>query len=191
MIDVMNPPIVPADSEIYCLDCFYDLRGIESMRCPECGRPFNPFEAATFSPVPQPTPVRDAVARVHRILAENGEDPLHRFRRLHLSTAARIAWLQKVNDALQGYLAWTIDVIAQRGLIGEAELQELLAEIKLATAHPTELLGATEYFEPDPPEETDVLTPELLELQRAAEASPKLKSVLPPLPVDYAASRAS
>ncbi len=32
-----------------CLDCAYSLKGLESMRCPECGRGFDPADAATYS----------------------------------------------------------------------------------------------------------------------------------------------
>jgi hypothetical protein len=31
-----------------CLGCGYDLHGLPENRCPECGRPFNPDNSATF-----------------------------------------------------------------------------------------------------------------------------------------------
>ena len=33
----------------YCLSCRHSLRGIHSERCPECGRPFDPDDPATFA----------------------------------------------------------------------------------------------------------------------------------------------
>lgn len=35
--------------EKYCLGCRYDLRGLESNRCPECGRVFDPADARTWA----------------------------------------------------------------------------------------------------------------------------------------------
>lgn len=31
-----------------CLDCGYPLRGLNEMRCPECGRPFDPADPESF-----------------------------------------------------------------------------------------------------------------------------------------------
>jgi hypothetical protein len=33
---------------IYCRGCWYDLRGIESGKCPECGRDFDPEQPCSF-----------------------------------------------------------------------------------------------------------------------------------------------
>jgi hypothetical protein len=33
---------------IVCLGCGYDLNGLDRHRCPECGRPFDPSDPATF-----------------------------------------------------------------------------------------------------------------------------------------------
>lgn len=32
---------LPADRDVYCPGCMYNLRGVASRRCPECGRPFD------------------------------------------------------------------------------------------------------------------------------------------------------
>jgi hypothetical protein len=37
-------------ADAVCLDCNYSLRGLVEHRCPECGRPFDPGDATTFSP---------------------------------------------------------------------------------------------------------------------------------------------
>lgn len=34
---------------MFCLDCSYDLDGLEDSRCPECGRCFEADDARTFS----------------------------------------------------------------------------------------------------------------------------------------------
>ena len=35
-------------SEMRCSQCGYDLRGLESRQCPECGEAFDPCDEATF-----------------------------------------------------------------------------------------------------------------------------------------------
>jgi len=37
-----------------CLQCGYLLRGLPEMRCPECGRAFDPNDPSTFGPLPGP-----------------------------------------------------------------------------------------------------------------------------------------
>jgi len=38
---------MPADPQRYCLDCGYNLGGLSTHRCPECGRAFDPHDTAT------------------------------------------------------------------------------------------------------------------------------------------------
>lgn len=37
---------------MYCTVCHYDLTGLRSSRCPECGVPFNANNPTTWRPVP-------------------------------------------------------------------------------------------------------------------------------------------
>ena len=43
MIWCKRPP-----TSMYCLKCDYNLRGLRSRLCPECGRPFDPADRMTF-----------------------------------------------------------------------------------------------------------------------------------------------
>jgi hypothetical protein len=46
------PPVQPPDDRVYpmrCLDCAYVLDGLDSPRCPECGREFDRNNPATYS----------------------------------------------------------------------------------------------------------------------------------------------
>ena len=38
---------MPADRDAFCPHCGYNLRGVASRRCPECGKPFDPAKLAT------------------------------------------------------------------------------------------------------------------------------------------------
>lgn len=38
----------PPEEPRFCRKCSYNLRGIESVRCPECGRPFEPADPKTY-----------------------------------------------------------------------------------------------------------------------------------------------
>ena len=39
---------VPSETGMYCRGCYYDLRGQETPRCPECGRAFDPGDPGSF-----------------------------------------------------------------------------------------------------------------------------------------------
>ena len=43
---------VPSETGMYCRGCFYDLRGQETPRCPECGRAFDPGDPHSFLEYP-------------------------------------------------------------------------------------------------------------------------------------------
>ncbi len=49
---------------MFCKGCGYDVSGIGADRCPECGRAFDPSNAATFDTVPRRTRRRRTVVRL-------------------------------------------------------------------------------------------------------------------------------
>jgi hypothetical protein len=100
----MNPTAAEY-SGIYCLGCYYDLRGLSSDRCPECGRPFDPALPSTFSRQAKPTPMRDIVQRIANTLdqlSETGdaEEQLRRLRRRN-PFFNEIFRLQQANEVLR------------------------------------------------------------------------------------------
>lgn len=42
------------ETERYCINCLYNLRGLPEHRCPECGQTFDPDDTTTFLPTPDP-----------------------------------------------------------------------------------------------------------------------------------------
>jgi hypothetical protein len=63
----MDDPCINRD--IYCLSCYYNLRGLTERRCPECGRPFDPDVASTYSITPSAQRARKALNQVSATLA--------------------------------------------------------------------------------------------------------------------------
>jgi hypothetical protein len=45
---------MPLPDRKLCLACDYILDGLPELRCPECGRPFDPEDARTFAVMPRP-----------------------------------------------------------------------------------------------------------------------------------------
>lgn len=39
---------IPREPTMYCINCAYALDGLTRNRCPECARPFDPHDAATY-----------------------------------------------------------------------------------------------------------------------------------------------
>ncbi len=44
-----NPQLGPGDDSPLCASCRYSLLGLETSRCPECGREFDPARAETYT----------------------------------------------------------------------------------------------------------------------------------------------
>jgi hypothetical protein len=51
-----------------CIDCNYSLAGIDSTRCPECGRPFNPADTGSMNMTGPITPVERWLLRPSALL---------------------------------------------------------------------------------------------------------------------------
>jgi hypothetical protein len=129
---------MPENPEMYCLGCYYDLRGLPSHRCPECSRRFNPHDPATFSRLAYPTPVRDFVGRIGKAIeeafvpAETTEDRIKTLQAVATSFANRIRWLEQSNDILRMYLDLVLNVLIERKVLDEAELTKLQEAIRKA-----------------------------------------------------------
>src|SRR5687768_10963227 len=107
----------PAPAGCYCGRCFYDLRGLRSRRCPECGQPFNPNQPATYCRTPHSTRVRDFLHTVGDTLSDSFagdegsrlKDDLHVLR-VRASSAAREAIdLRRRVQVLEDYLKRSLD----------------------------------------------------------------------------------
>jgi hypothetical protein len=165
----MNPTAAEY-SGIYCLGCYYDLRGLSSGRCPECGRPFDPAIPSTFSRQSKPTPMRDIVQRIAKTLDQlsetsDAEEQLRRLRRRN-PFFNEIFRLQQANEVLRLEVQRLKDKLVAHNLISTQEVESIDGLIDDSIVD----FEFVENDEDGPGEEIE--TPpsaDLLALQRAAE----------------------
>src|SRR2546430_17149137 len=55
-----SPAPLPLDADLFCPHCAYNLRGVQSVNCPECGRP---FDRAALASVRLPWARRQRIGR--------------------------------------------------------------------------------------------------------------------------------
>lgn len=154
---------------MYCLACYYNLRGLTSDRCPECGRFFNPSHPQTFSPTPRPTPVREVMERIAGAVTQFTEvsDPEEQLRRLRRENPyfSEIFRLQQANEILRLEVKRLTQRLVAHGLLDAKEFEEIKGLIDDSIVE-FEFVEDNDDKARDDPEP---MSPELLELQRAAE----------------------
>jgi hypothetical protein len=133
-------PLVPLDFVGYCLDCFYNLRGLPAARCPECGRTFDPERPTTYSRTPYPEPRR---AFASRAVAPTAPEPI--------GMASHVARLWCANAELRRCLALLSELLIAKGVLTAEEL----AEITRVAVQSAEPLPAIEAAGPDPVDRPD------------------------------------
>jgi len=162
----MNPVM---SETMYCLGCYYNLRGLTSDRCPECGRFFNPAHPQTFSPTPRPTPVREVMERIAGAVTQLTEisDPEEQLRRLRRSNPyfSEIFRLQQANEMLRQEVKRLTQKLKAHGLLDAKEFDEIRGLIDDSIVE----FEFVEDNDDQTSEDPELMSPELLELQRAAE----------------------
>ncbi|MDB5329801.1 MAG: hypothetical protein JWP03_952 [Phycisphaerales bacterium] len=125
MIDAMSSP--PPAVSMYCLGCFYDLRGLPESRCPECGRLFNPANHRTFSPV----------AESERLKQFANNTIAGAMQRLAPDTTARVVHMERrlasaavENARLRDYIANLIASLVERGSISSEEAEQIFQQVE-------------------------------------------------------------
>jgi hypothetical protein len=164
----------PVPKGCYCGRCFYDLRGLRSRRCPECGQPFNPDKPGTYSRTPHSTRVRDFLNSVADVLSDafGGEDDsqlkgdLHALRVRAASAARETNELRRRVQVLEDCLKRCLDEMMERGVIDAGRREDTWREIERAMDEPLRI----EMDEEPPPAET--VSPELMELSRLVSEQP-------------------
>lgn len=96
-----EPVPVPADPPHHCPACDYNLTGLYSRRCPECGRPFRLFEARLERWPPTPEMVQDRREARH-----------DRWRMILGATLTLVGYLAPVVWHRSMKPAWVISMIA-------------------------------------------------------------------------------
>ena len=158
----------PIDRDIYCLKCFYCLRGLLDDRCPECGAPFDRSDSATFSSEPEGPALRQAIRALSRYLRVPDRPPqvlLAELRRM--SSTGALQDLQADHHHLQTVHGRLIELLRERLQIPDSTLQSLLAEAEeFAQAQATPgFEGINDELPAAEPEE--LVSEDLLKLARA------------------------
>lgn len=160
-------PAVPDDFRAFCLNCFYDLRGLPTGRCPECGRAFDPDDPRTYSLTPSPERLhkllnRTATALLDGLQLLNPADP-ETARRLALDR--RLGNLQRENADLRVLVELLIELLEHKGVVRPEEIEDLRLRVQEAVGTgPITVVDDTadgEESDADP-------DPDLLDLGRAA-----------------------
>ncbi|HYE19808.1 MAG TPA: hypothetical protein VEA69_15265 [Tepidisphaeraceae bacterium] len=110
---------VPDSFRGYCLDCFYDLRGLPEPRCPECGRRFDPARRGTVSR----TPYRDfwaALARPNPAFTRAAAGG-----RAHKPLSSDVARLWCENAELKRCVALLAELLIAKGVVTPSEVAEV------------------------------------------------------------------
>ena len=154
-------------SRMYCLTCFYDLRGLIAQRCPECGRPFSPANPKSFSPTPRPERVHKLIAQASALLTDAlaTVEPTDPVGRTIGPLRRQVARLSAENADLRRQVVALTRVLLDRGLIDPGELAAAAEQMtpELEIIDDTEMPTANEGDEP---------TSDLLNLRRAIDGQP-------------------
>ena len=151
---------------MYCLKCYYDLRGLPANRCPECGRGFSPDNPASFSSTPRPDRLHKLVRQASDLLTDalsaiETTDPATRA----LAPVRRaVARLSAENASLRRQVAALTQVLLDAGVIDPAALADAMDRAEVDSDLPVV---------DDTPTDDDGDGPvpsELLDLQRVVES---------------------
>src|SRR6476646_101609 len=110
----MNPPFLPV-STMYCRNCFYDLRGLPSNRCPECGWTFDPCNPDSFSRSPGPQRIRKLL---EAMIPPSPQPPSGSS---NATLEKKIRQLRQDNDLLWDHVAWLLCCLLEKGIISEED----------------------------------------------------------------------
>jgi hypothetical protein len=125
------PPAAAVSRDIFCRDCFYNLRGLETFRCPECGRFFDPRDPRTYSFTPHPDRLGNLAklaADILAPLAPGTSQPSPSAPRRPANPPSLEQWarhLQQENVALWRSIRLLVDVLVEKKLLRPDEAEEL------------------------------------------------------------------
>jgi hypothetical protein len=127
----MSGSELPAPEGIYCLTCRYDLRGLTSNRCPECGRAFDPGLASTYTRYPSRT--KELEDRVYQTIVGFLRDPKQgqRFTASVASLWRQQSRLAAENVELRATLAALEQLLVEKGLVSEEEIRDRVHRLGL------------------------------------------------------------
>jgi hypothetical protein len=151
--------------QMYCLSCFYDLRGLPEHRCPECGRAFSPHNPATFSPVPHKERFNKLVKQASALLSDalGAIEPGDPATRATADLRRQIRSLAVENAELRQKVVALTELLIDRKVIDASELAAAITQLKIGNG---EIIDDTD---DSPTDETETATVELIELKQAVD----------------------
>ncbi len=150
--------------QMYCLTCFYDLRGLVEHRCPECGRLFSPQNRASFSTVPHKERFNKLVKQASSLLSDalTAVEPADTISRAISDLRRQVGRLSTENLELRQKLMALTQLLIERNLIDPAALAQAVDQLQQVSD--LEIIDDTDI---PVAEETETATAELLELSKA------------------------
>ena len=168
----MGEFVSPTAPGMYCLACHYELRGLTTYRCPECGRAFSPTIPATYSRHPsRRREVEESIVQaIGRLLDTT---PPARFDSSIRKLWSQLAHLIAENAELRAMIGTLEQILIDKGVISPEELRDRMQRLELfeAGAPPSDDQIATWLDETKGPTEPPPETPseDLLKLREAVD----------------------
>jgi hypothetical protein len=156
----------------WCLGCYYDLRGLTSRRCPECGRPFTPGRRETYSPTPKPERLRKLVEAAMEFVTPAEDDAARRARLMALRQASALGEVHELRAEVAG-LRTLVDhlgrLLVDKAVLSPEEWAALRAQAETRRAEVRDPLTVVDDDVPEEAEAEGAPSRELEELGRAVE----------------------
>lgn len=154
----------------WCLGCYYDLRGLTSRRCPECGRPFTPGRRDTYSATPKPERLRKLVEAAMDLVTPAEDAAAQRTRLMALRHASTLGEVHELRAEVAG-LRMLVDRLARllvgKGMVTKDEWMEIWAAAEGLKAEVRDPLRVVDDDAAEEAEADSAASPELEELGRA------------------------
>lgn len=118
----------PVPSGLYCLHCHYNLKGLTTYRCPECGRGFNPHNPLTFSRRSTPSRWWGKIDSALSTLAASATSDSTLLAQQNRSLRRQLAKQAAENLELQQTICILKRLLIEKGVLCEGEVEDRIRE---------------------------------------------------------------